>query len=59
MLTQAWSKKIKKIIKQIARLVLKLWPETSSLLEDSTADPTPTQDEAIKELPDKETENSK
>ena len=56
-------KKNKKIIKQSAKLVLNLWPEPSSLLEDSsttveTAEAIPNQDEETKESPDKETDTS-
>ena len=56
-------KKIKKIIKQSARLVLNLYPEPNSLLEDSSttveaAEAIPNQDEERKESPDKETDTS-
>ena len=57
-------KKIKKIIKQSARLVLNSWPEQSSLLQKpsfttTTVTPLLNQDEETKKSPDKETDTSK
>ena len=57
-------KKIKKITKQSARLVLNSWPEQSSLLQKpsfttTTETPLLNQDEETKKSPDKETDTSK